>query len=130
MNGLSIHFLTLTEIAAIHHNQIGLYGGTEGVRDISLLSSAAAMPESSFEGKYLHADLFEMAAAYKFHICKDHPFIDGNKRTALAAALVFLDFNGIEIEDKKDSLYDAIMNIASGKMEKKSLAAILKKLAV
>lgn len=109
----SIRFLTLAEIAAIHNNQIELYGGKGGIRDVSLLSSAAAVPESSFDGKYIHDDIFEMAAAYAFHICRDHPFIDGNKRTALAAALVFLDFNGVEIEDKKDFLYNAIMNTAT-----------------
>lgn len=130
MSGSSVRFLTLAEIAAIHNNQIDLYGGSGGIRDIALLSSATAMPESSFDGKYLHDDLFEMAAAYAFHICRDHPFIDGNKRTALAAALVFLDFNGIDIEDKKGSLYDAVMNTASGKMDKKRLAAVFRKLVV
>ena len=66
------------------------------------MSSALAMPSASFEGKYLHKDLYEQGAAYAFHICQNHPFIDGNKRTALATALVFLSLNGIELEDPNE----------------------------
>jgi len=80
-------------------------------------------------GVYFHADLFTMAAAYAFHICKNHPFIDGNKRTALVCALVFLELNGITLEDPRGILYNAMMDIASGKSDKYRLAAILRRLA-
>ncbi len=99
-----------------------------GGNGASLLSSAVAHPQSTFNGNYLHDDLFEMAAAYTFHICQNHPFIDGNKRAGLAAALVFLDFNGISIEDPEGLLYDSVMKIASGKMDKKAFAIVLKQL--
>ena len=125
----SIDFLNLAEIIEIHNNQIELYGGNSGLRDITLLQSAMALPESTFEDKYLHKDLFEMAAAYAFHICQNHPFIDGNKRVGLVSALVFLDFNGIDIDDPDEVLYKAMMNAASGKLSKNKLAAIFRSLS-
>ena len=121
-------FLTLAEIVEIHKNQIELYGGSLGVRDLHLLQSAVAQPEASFAGKWLHSDLLEMAAAYAFHICQNHPFLDGNKRTALAAALVFLELNRISISDPKGILYDAVMKMASGRMDKKDFAETLRTL--
>lgn len=124
-----ITFLTLAEVIEIHSNQIKLYGGKEGIRDISLLSSAIAMPYATFSGEYLHRDEYEMAAAYAFHICQNHAFIDGNKRTALASSLVFLELNGISIADPEEKLYEALMNIASGKSSKESFAEILRSLA-
>ena len=103
-------------VLLILQDQIRRYCGGYGVRDLDLLSSALAMPLASFEGKYLHKDLYELAAAYAFHICQNHPFIDGNKRAALAAALVFLGLNGIELEDPKEELYELMMDV-SGKGE-------------
>jgi death-on-curing protein len=119
-------FLTLAEVAEIHADQIRRYGGKGGTRDINLLSSAAAMPYASFSGEFLHKDIYQMAAAYAFHICRNHPFIDGNKRTALAAALIFLEMNGISISDSEEDLYEATMDIASGKMKKEEFAGILR----
>ena len=84
------------------------------------------MPSASFEGKYLHKGLFEQAAAYAFHICQNHPFIDGNKRTALAAALVFLDLNGIEIDDPEEQLYSLMMEVADGQKKKVDIAQLLR----
>jgi death on curing protein len=121
-------FLTLVEVLEIHKNQIENYGGQEGIRDISLLTSALAMPESTFHGQYLHNDLYEMAAAYTYHICMNHPFIDGNKRTAMVAALVFLDFNGIYLDDPEGILYKTMIGVASGKKKKEHLASIFKEL--
>ena len=121
-------FLSVAEFLAIQKNQVELYGGEKDVRDLSLLTSAVAIPESTFGGQYLHKDVFEMAAAYAYHICMNHPFIDGNKRTALVAALVFLDFNGIRIDDPEEILYETMMSIASGEKQKEYLADILRKL--
>ena len=122
-----ISFLTLAEVNEIHADQIKHYGGLAGMRDINLLSSAVAMPYASFSGDFLHRDMYEMTAAYAFHICQDHPFIDGNKRTALASALVFLELNGISISDSQDKLYKSMMNISSGKIRKEDFADILRK---
>lgn len=124
----NITFLTLAEVIEIHTDQIQRYGGSEGVRDMNLLSSAVSMPYASFSGSFLHSDIYEMAAAYAFHICQNHPFIDGNKRTALASALVFLELNSVSISDPKGRLYDAMMSLANGEMNKTELSKILKEL--
>lgn len=123
-----ILFLTLAEVVDIHCNQMKLYGRLPGIRDINLLSSAIAMPHASFHGEYLHNDIYEMAAAYAFHIGKNHPFIDGNKRTALVSALVFLELNGISISDSQGKLYDAMLDLSTGKLNKSEFASILRKL--
>lgn len=121
-------FLTLAEVVDIHSNQIGSYGGLPGIRDINLLSSAIAMPRASFHGEYLHNDIYEMAAVYGFHIGKNHPFVDGNKRTALVSALVFLELNGISISDPQEKLYDAMLDLSTGKLNKSEFSGILRKL--
>jgi len=123
-----IDFLTLAEVIEIHKNQIALYGGERGIRDYNLLSSAIYIPQSTFDGKYLHESLFDMAGAYLFHICQNHPFIDGNKRTALVCALVFLDFNGIDIDDPDGQLYKLVMKVASGKEIKNRISEVLQNL--
>ena len=122
-------FLTLSEVLTILRDQIARYGGVFGVRDISLVSSAIAVPQASFEGKPLHTDLYEMAAAYAFHLCQNHPFVDGNKRVALASALVFLELNGVEISDPDGRLYPLMMAVASGTAQKLEIAAVLRDLA-
>ena len=91
-------FLVLEEVLRIHAHQIEQYGGSFGVRDAGLLLSAVAAPQASFAGGFLHGTPFEMASAYLFHLARNHPFLDGNKRTALAAALVFLELNDVSID--------------------------------
>ncbi len=121
-------FLTLAEAIEVHTDQIHRYGGQRGVRDLGLLESALAQPEASFGGEWLHRNLFEMASAYAYHLCQNHPFFDGNKRTALACALVFLELNGVSITDHKGLLKDAMLRVASSKMTKTELASLLRKL--
>ena len=121
-------FLTLAEVIEIHKDQIVQYGGTLGVRDMGLLQSALAQPEASFSGQWLHEGLFSMAAAYAFHICKNHPFLDGNKRTALASALVFLEMNDFSVNDPYEELIGAMLKMASEKLTKQQFAQILKNL--
>ena len=99
------------------------------MRDLGLLSSAIAVPQASFGGKSAHQDLFEMAAAYAFHVSQNHPFIDGNKRVALASALVFLDLNGIHPSDPEDELYPLMMRVASSTASKAEVAAAFRRLA-
>jgi len=122
-----IKFLTLSEVLLILDDQIKNYGGKYGIRDIKLLSSAIYMPESSFGGKYLHETIPAMAAAYAFHICQNHPFIDGNKRTALACSLVFLDINGYELNCKSETLYNKMMDLAKGETKKTELIKFFEK---
>ncbi len=121
-------FLTLAEVIEIRNDQIQRYTGHAGIRDMNLLSSAVAMPYASFSGTFLHADIYGMAAAYAFHISQNHPFIDGNKRTALASALIFLELNGTGISDPEGKLYEAMIKLASGKMSKNEFADVFKKL--
>jgi death-on-curing protein len=121
-------FLTLAEVINLHADQIQRYGGTLGVRDLGLLESALAQPSASFGGEWLHRDLFEMAAAYAYHLCQNHPFIDGNKRTALVCALVFLELNGISLLDPKGRLKDAMLQVADGQMNKTALATLFRTL--
>lgn len=127
---MDIRFISLSEIILIHEDQINLYGGSHGTRDINLLISAISMPEGQFSGQYFHKDLFQMAAAYIFHISQNHPFVDGNKRTALATALIFLDLNHIEIDDPNEILYSMMIDVASGKLNKENISNILKNLMV
>ena len=121
-------FLTLAEVLEVHKDQIKRYGGEEGFRDLGLLESALAQPEASFAGEWLHKDLYEMAAAYAYHLCQNHPFIDGNKRAALACALVFLEINGVNLVDPRGILKDAMLSMASSKMNKQEFTALLRKL--
>jgi death-on-curing protein len=119
-------FLTKAEVLAIHDDQILRYGGSFGLRDEGLLDSAVAQPSAAFDGTFLHADLFEMAAAYLFHIVQGHPFIDGNKRVGAAAALVFLELNGIEIYAEEDAYAELVLSVARGELDKAGVAAFLR----
>lgn len=115
-------FLRVEDVLDLHAAQVTLYGGEHGVRDMGLLESAIAQPPAMFGGQHLHKDIFEMAAAYLFHIVQNHPFFDGNKRAGAVAALVFLDVNGIEIDAPKGSLYDLTMSVATGLADKARIA--------
>ena len=119
---MEVVFLTLADALMIHTNQVALYGGDDGVIDLGMLDSALAQPRVSFGGEMRYADLFEMAAAYLFHIVRNHPFADGNKRTGAMAALVFLDDNGVEIEIIKGELFALTMGVASSEIDKPEIA--------
>lgn len=125
---MGLVFLTLAEVIEIHADQIRRYGGHGGVRDMNLLSSAVAMPYATFSEKFLHDDIFSMAAAYAYHICQNHPFVDGNKRTALASALVFLEMNQAGVQDPHGKLYEAMISLTEGALSKDEFARILRAL--
>ena len=111
-------FLTLDEALALHADQVHRYGGGLGVRDAGLLESALAVPRASFRGTWLHESLAAMAAAYLFHIVRNHPFIDGNKRAGLMATLVFLGLNGLALEAGEDELTNLVLGVASRQVSK------------
>ena len=115
-------FLGLDEVLEIHRDQIERYGGESGIHDLGLLQSALAMPAAAFGGDYLHTDLFEMAAAYLFHLTQNHPFVDGNKRTGAVAALVFLILNGVEIDAEQQDFEKLVWKVAHGKADKADAA--------
>ena len=114
-------FLSLEEVLEIHQQQMEYYGGAPGVRDLALLESAIAQPQASFSAEFLHASIPAMAAAYLFHICRNHPFVDGNKRVAANAAITFLLMNGWEPTFSEDALVDAVLAVASSSMTKERL---------
>jgi death on curing protein len=113
-----IVFIPKQIIIYFHEQLIDLYGGTLGIRDEGLLDSALEQPKAMFGGSYLHDSLAKMAAAYGFHICKNHPFIDGNKRIALVAMDTFLQRNGYEISASEKDVYEVMIKLASGDITK------------
>src|SRR5437764_15194404 len=117
--------LALDDALAIHEDRIRKYGGSSGVRDLGLLESALGTVMATFGGEFLHQTLFEMGAAYLFHICRNHPFVDGNKRTALACSLTFLRLNGIRIKSGEDEFYDLVIGVAEGRVSKAAVAVFL-----
>lgn len=122
----NVRFLKLTRVLAIHQSSMQRYGGDPGIRDIGLLQSAIAMPQAMFAGHHLHVTLHEMAAAYLFHICANHPFVDGNKRTSAMTAIIFLDLNGIEVTALQSDLVDLVLGVAQGKTQKPEIAEFLR----
>ncbi|MEG4807016.1 type II toxin-antitoxin system death-on-curing family toxin [Microcoleus sp. F8-D1] len=109
-------------VLSIHARQIERFGGTLGVRDEGLLESALAQPQATFGGHILHPTISEQAAAYLYHTAMNHPFIDGNKRTAFAVTDTFLRLNGCTLNLTDDRVYDLVMRVARGTMTKEELA--------
>lgn len=122
---MKLRFLGLDEVIALHSSQIERYGGSAGVRDLGLLESAVAAPEASFGGDYLHGTLPEMAAAYLFHLAQNHPLIDGNKRVAAAAMIMFVYLNERDLTCDEDELVSLTVGVASGKTTKADVAVFL-----
>jgi len=119
---LSPKFLTLEQVIALHQLQIDEFGGSPGVRDEGLLLSALAQPESGLGESYFHKDLFEMAAAYFFHLVKNHAFHDGNKRIAALTAAVFLEVNGTIVTADEDDFEKLVMDAAQSLATKDQIA--------
>ena len=115
-------FLSIAEVLTLHETGIDAFGGSHGIRDASLLDSALAMPRQSFEGNYVHEFPFEIAAAYLFHLCSNHPFADGNKRVALATCIVFLRMNGWNLIASDDATYATVMEVSQQTKSKEELA--------
>jgi len=124
---VTVVFLTLDEVLALHADQIERYGGRPGIRDIGLLQSALGVPTATFEGRFLHGSLHEMAAAYLFHLVRDHPFVDGNKRAGLAALLVFLGLNSLWLEADPAELERLVREVADGKISKAEIAVFVQR---
>lgn len=119
-------FLTDAEVDEIHDEQIALHGGMDGTRDPDALDAAVHMAQQSFGGTYVHSDLFEMAAAYLFHLCLDHPYVDGNKRTSAEAADAFLFMNGYELTASEDEYEELVLAAAQHRLTKSQIAEFLR----
>jgi death-on-curing protein len=120
--------LTVAIVREIHAAAIDQFGGSDGVRDTALLESAVAAPQASYGGKSVYADLAEIAAAYLFYLCRNHPFIDGNKRAALGACIVFLRLNGIEPKPDAPEWEELTLAVAASVLDRDETTARLRKL--
>jgi death on curing protein len=120
--------LTVEIVREIHAEVIARFGGAEGVRETALLESAVAAPQASFGGQSPYKDLAEVAAAYLFYLCRNHPFMDGNKRTALGACLVFLRLNGIEPKPDGPGWEDLALAVAASAIDRDEATQRLRRL--
>jgi len=120
------YFLTVQDIIRLHDKSIERFGGAPGIRDIGLLESAAAQPSMFLFNKQIHETIFHMAAAYAFHIIKNHAFIDGNKRAGILAALTFLEKNNHIITTDPDTLYQLTLAIAQSEISTNEIATFFK----
>ena len=118
-------FLTVGDVVAMHHRAIAVYGGDQGIRDVNLLESSVYVAQSGLAGEYFHANVFEMAAAYLFHVVKNHPFIDGNKRAGVMAAYVFLRLNEYDLVCSQEELTYLVVGIATGTVDKEGAGRFL-----
>jgi len=123
---MPLHFIPKDVVLIIHADLLQRYGGEPGLRDEGLLDSALAQPMMTFNGKHTHKTLFDKAAAYGFHVCKNHPFVDGNKRVAFVLMDIFLQKNCWDITSPEEEAYAMMMDLASGKLQKSQLATWLK----
>jgi len=121
--------LTIEIIREIHNEAVKNFGGLHGIRDEALLASAVFAPQSSFGGKSPYVDLIDIAAAYLFYLCRNHPFLDGNKRTAMAAAIVFLRLNGFNPAADNDAWEQLVLDVAASKIDREQATRRLRKLA-
>ena len=123
---MPVKFLSIELIKIIHTDQIRRFGGSLGIRDHHLLESAIAQPRMTVGSKPAHKTIFEKAAAYGFHLCKNHPFIDGNKRVAFVCMYIFLQRNGWVIKVSEEKAYQMMIELAEGKYTKYKLTSWLK----
>ncbi len=120
--------LTVEIVKEIHAEALKRFGGSDGLREPSLLESAVAAPQATFGGVSPFSDLTEIAAAYLFYICRNHAFIDGNKRTALGACIVFLRLNGVKTKPDSTAWEKLTMDVAAAKIDREETTKRLRKL--
>lgn len=120
--------LTVDIVLEIHAEAIARFGGSDGLRDRALLESAVATPQATFGGQSPYKDAIEIAAAYLFYLCGNHPFVDGNKRAALGACLVFLQLNGLSCAPDGEDWESLTLAVAAGALARDEVTARLRKL--
>jgi death on curing protein len=123
---MATRFIPKEIVPLIHADLLQRYGGRPGIRDRNLRDSALAHPRMTFAGRSLHRTLFEKAAAYGYHVCRNHPFVDGNKRVAFVLMDIFLQKNGRMLTASEEDAYSMVINLADGRLSKQSLATWLK----
>ncbi|MEM6393809.1 MAG: type II toxin-antitoxin system death-on-curing family toxin [Planctomycetota bacterium] len=118
-------FVSYAQVRRLHRLCLEQHGGQDGLRDPGLVEAAVGMPQSTFAGQLLHPDLAAQASAYLFHLCRNHGFLDGNKRVAVGTAETFLRLNGYRFSQSDDELESLIVGVASGELDKDALSAAL-----
>ncbi|MGA8165037.1 MAG: type II toxin-antitoxin system death-on-curing family toxin [Waddliaceae bacterium] len=119
---MTTKFLTIDQVIEIHDTFLRQYGGLAGIRDHGLLASAVEMPRVTVFGEDMHKTLYDKAAAYLYHIVKNHPFNDGNKRSGSGSALMFLRVNGIDPKYKNDAFVSLVVDVANGNSDKDDIS--------
>ena len=123
---MAIRFIPDDIVPLIHADLLRRYGGRPGLRDRNLLASALAQPKMTFEGRFLHRTVFDKAAAYGYHIGKDHPFVDGNKRLAFVLIDIFLQRNGWNLTASEEDAYSLMTALARSELTKPALVKWLR----
>jgi len=123
-----LYYLTVEVVQEIHTEAIGQFGGSAGIRELALLESAVAAPQASFGGKSVYTDVAEVAAAYLFFLCRNHPFVDGNKRAALGSCIVFLRLNGVEPQSDSPAWEDLTLDVAASRIDREQTTKRLRAL--
>ena len=123
---MAIRFLPEELVTIIHSDLLQRYGGKAGIRDVALLQSPLAQPKVTVGRKFVHKSVFDKAAAYGYHVCRNHPFIDGNKRVAFVLMDLFLQSNGWEIVATEEEAYSMMIELSSGRVSKAELSSWLK----
>ena len=122
-------FLSVHDVVEIHQRAIEAFGGDAALRDRGLLESAIAMPRATFDGTEIHTGLAQKAAAYHYHLCANHPFVDGNKRVAVTASELLLLINGQELSASDDEIVELTMGVASGRLSKAQVVEFFVRMA-
>jgi death on curing protein len=123
---MEIAFLTLEDVLVLHDELIQHYGGAPGLRDAGLLEAALAMPQAGFGGQYFHEFPHEMGAAYLFHLVRNHAFMDGNKRIALACAILFFKINRVSYSITEEEAVELSFDAASGRADKGAITTFFR----
>ncbi len=121
-------FLTQEQVLEIHAAVLAAHGGSAGLRDVALLESAIAAPQATHGGESVFADEIEIAAAYLFYLCRNHPFVDGKKRVALASCIVFLRLNGFAPSADGPDWESLVLDVAASRLDREATTARLRKL--
>ena len=122
------YHLTVEVVQEIHAEAIGQFSGSAGIRELALLESAVAAPQASFGGESVYTDIAEVAAAYLFFLCRNHPFVDGNKRAALGSCIVFLRLNGVEPQSDSQAWEDLTLDVAASRIDREQTTKRLRAL--
>jgi death-on-curing protein len=123
-------WISLNLVLVVHNQQLAEHGGSEGVRDMNALQSALARPKNLAAYGNPAPSLYDLAAAYAAGIARNHPFVDGNKRTALVVSLTFLEIDGIEVDANEEDIAVMFERLAAGKLKEQQLAVWLETIAI